>query len=193
MQKTRLGVFASGNGSNAVSLITYFSKHPRIEIGCVVCNRPDAPVVNRVKELGIQCVVIDNEQAKDAQFLVDLCNNEELDVIVLAGYLRQIPAKFIAHYTNKIINIHPSLLPKYGGAGMYGDHVHRAVLMNNESTSGITIHLVNEEYDEGRILAQFTQAIPDGMTLEQLKASIHKLERVYFPIVVEQTLLNGFL
>ena len=193
MQKTRLGIFASGNGTNAIGLITHFKNHPTIEVACVVSNRSDAPVVKRVEMLAVPCIVIDNEKANDAHYLISLCKREQLDLIVLAGYLRQIPAEFIVQYPDKIINIHPSLLPKYGGAGMFGDHVHRAVLLNNEPTSGITIHLVTEEYDKGRILAQFTQPIAEGTTIEQLKESIHLLEQIYFPLVIEKSILNGLL
>jgi phosphoribosylglycinamide formyltransferase-1 len=118
-----------------------------------------------------------------------MCAAHSVTHVILAGYLKLIPAAFISRYQHKIINIHPSLLPNYGGKGMYGDHVHKAVLENNELQSGITIHEVDEQFDEGRILAQFHCKIDPEETLDSLKAKIHNLEYSYFPVVIEKTLL----
>ena len=187
MQKTRLAIFASGAGSNAINLIRFFNEHPSIQVVEVVCNRPDAPVVQRVKDLNIPCCLITNEEAANGQFLSDRMSELKVDGIVLAGYLRQIPKELIQHYPNRIINLHPSLLPKYGGPGMYGDHVHRAVLANQEQKTGITFHFVNEEYDKGAILAQFELPIQKDTSLNELKQGIAELEQNYFPLVVERT------
>lgn len=187
MQKTRLAIFASGAGSNAVNLIRYFKDRPFIDVALVVCNRPNAPVVQRVKEQNAPCVLITNDEATDGQFLIDLMEKHHINGIVLAGYLRQIPKELIAHFTDRIINLHPSLLPKYGGPGMYGDRVHEAVLANQEQFTGITIHLVNEEYDKGAILEQVEFPIPVNMTLAELKSAIHGIEEEHFPLIVERT------
>ncbi len=187
MQKTRLAIFASGAGSNAVNLIRYFKDHPIIDVALVVCNRSNAPVVDRVKEVNVPCLLISNEETSDGQFLIDLMEKHHINGIVLAGYLRQIPKELIEHFTDRIINLHPSLLPKYGGPGMYGDRVHEAVLANQEQFTGITIHLVNEEYDKGAILEQVQFPIPENMTLAELKSAIHRIEQKHFPLIVERT------
>ena len=187
MQKTRLAIFASGAGSNAVNLITYFKDHPLVEVKLIVCNRPNAPVVQRVKEHNAPCVLITNDEATDGHSLIDLMEKHHINGIVLAGYLRQIPKELIAHFADRIINLHPSLLPKYGGPGMYGDRVHEAVLANHEQLTGITIHLVNEEYDKGAILEQVEFPIPKNMTLAELKSAIHCIEQEHFPLIVERT------
>jgi phosphoribosylglycinamide formyltransferase-1 len=187
MQKTRLAIFASGAGSNAVNLITYFKDHPFVEVKLIVCNRPNAPVVQRVKEYNAPCVLITNDEATDGHSLIDLMEKHHINGIVLAGYLRQIPKELIAHFADRIINLHPSLLPKYGGPGMYGDRVHEAVLANHEQLTGITIHLVNEEYDKGAILEQVEFPIPKNMTLAELKSAIHCIEQEHFPLIVERT------
>lgn len=187
MQKIRLAVFASGTGSNAVNLIHYFKQHASIEIGVIVCNRPEAPVLRQAQALHVDTRVITNENANDGNYLVELMKNSQIDGIVLAGYLRRIPRELIQHFPNRMINLHPSLLPKYGGAGMYGNRVHETVLANHEEKSGITIHFVNEEYDEGGIIAQFELPIHKGMTLEDLKTAIHALEQEQLPLIVERT------
>lgn len=187
MQKTRLAIFASGAGSNAVNLIRYFKDHSFIEVVMVVCNRSNAPVVQRVKEHNVPCVLITNDEANQGQFLVNLMEKNHVNGLVLAGYLRQIPKELIERFTDRIINLHPSLLPKYGGPGMYGDRVHEAVLANHEQLTGITIHLVNEEYDKGAILEQVEFTIPTNMSLAELKSAIHGIEQIHFPLIVERT------
>lgn len=191
MQKTRLAIFASGAGSNAINLIRFFNVHPSIQVVAVVCNRPDAPVVERVKGMNIPCYLITNAEAANGEFLSEWMSELKVDGIVLAGYLRQIPKELIQCYSDRIINLHPSLLPKYGGPGMYGDHVHEAVLANQEKKTGITFHFVNEEYDKGAILAQFELPIQKDMSLNELKQGIAKLEQQHFPLVVERTFKNA--
>jgi len=189
MEKKRLALFVSGTGSNAKNIITYFEKHEAIEVALVMTNKSDSPIIEFTLSKSINLVMCSNEQAMNADFLSTMCSAHSVTHVILAGYLKLIPADFIQRYSNRIINIHPSLLPNYGGKGMYGDHVHKAVLENKEALSGITIHEVNEHFDEGRFLAQFHCKIDPNETLDSLKAKIHYLEHSYFPVVIEKTLL----
>jgi len=191
MNKTRIAVFASGTGSNAINLIGYFDNHPSIEIGFVLSNKGDAAVLNSAKNLGITVIHHTNEEVSNGDFLVDLCQSHQIDWIMLAGYLRLIPGKLIEQFENKIINLHPSLLPKYGGKGMHGGHVHEAVIENKETETGITIHFVNEEFDKGRIIAQFRCSVNSNDTKATLAQKIHVLEQSYLPVVVEKTIINS--
>jgi phosphoribosylglycinamide formyltransferase-1 len=191
MNKTRIAVFASGTGSNAINLIRYFNNHPTIEIGFVLSNKSDAPVLNSAKDLGITVIHHTNDEVANGDFLVQLCQSHQINWIMLAGYLRLIPGQLIQQFENKIINLHPSLLPKHGGKGMHGGHVHEAVINNKEIESGITIHFVNEEFDKGRILAQFRCSINSNDTNASLAQKIHVLEQSYLPVVVEKTIINS--
>lgn len=191
MNKTSIGIFASGTGSNAINLINYFKNHTSIEIGFVLSNKSDAPVLNSAKALGIETIYRTNEEVANGNFLVKLCQTHGIDWIILAGYLRLIPLQLIHNYENKIINLHPSLLPKYGGKGMHGTHVHKAVIEAKETESGITVHFVNEEFDKGRIIAQFRCSIDDKDTVETLEKKIHVLEQSYLPVVIEKTIVNS--
>ena len=155
MTKIRVAIFASGTGSNAVNLIHFFKNHDSIEVAFVLSNKADAPVLASAQNLGIQTINCSNSEAGEVGFLTTVCRAEKIDWIILAGYLRLIPTDLIQAFPNKIINLHPALLPNYGGKGMHGRNVHTAVLANRETESGITIHLVNEEFDSGRIIAQF--------------------------------------
>jgi phosphoribosylglycinamide formyltransferase-1 len=189
MEKKRLALFVSGTGSNAKNIINYFEEKEAFEVVLVMTNKSDSPIIEFALSKSINLVMCSNEQANNADFLIAMCSAHTVTHVILAGYLKLIPAALIAKYPNRIINLHPALLPNYGGKGMYGDHVHRAVLENNESRSGITIHVVNEEYDEGRFLAQFFCKLSENETLETIRQKIHSLEYSYFPIVLEQTLL----
>jgi len=189
MEKKRLALFVSGTGSNAKNIITYFEKHEDIEVALVMTNKSDSPIIEYTLSKSINLVMCSNEQAMNADFLSTMCSAHSVTHVILAGYLKLIPADFIQRYSNCIINIHPSLLPNYGGKGMYGDYVHKAVLENKEEQSGITIHEVNEHFDEGRFLAQFHCKIDSNETLDSLKEKIHYLEHSYFPVVIEKTLL----
>lgn len=186
MKKQRLAIFASGNGSNAVRLLDYFQNHESIEVAVILTNNKNAGVLERVRKSGVKTLIIDNEQAKEGDILTKLMRSNNIDFVVLAGYLRKIPDSFISTYHDKIINIHPALLPKYGGKGMYGMHVHNAVKENGDKESGITIHLVNQNYDEGRILAQHkTDILPiDNPIVIQKKVQF--LEHKWLPIEVEK-------
>ncbi len=190
MKKFQLALFASGNGSNALNLIAHFRNHERIEIAFLLCNCSDAPVVSKSKEQGISTIVCTNTEAAEATYLRNLCESYSINFIVLAGYLRLIPADFVSSFPNKIVNIHPSLLPKYGGKGLYGNHVHQAVLDAKEKESGISIHFVNEHFDEGALIAQFYCKVDLTDTLDSLRTKIQLLELYYYPLVIEKVLMD---
>lgn len=189
MEKKRLALFVSGTGSNAKNIITYFEGNKAVEVVLVMTNKSDSPIIEFTLSKSINLVMCSNEQAMNADFLTTMCAAHSVTHVILAGYLKLIPATFIAKYPSKIINIHPAVLPNYGGKGMYGDNVHKAVLENKEAQSGITIHEVNEHFDEGRYIAQFYCKIDRNETLESLKRKIQYLEHSYFPIIIEKTLL----
>lgn len=189
--KHTLAIFASGTGSNAVNLIRYFENHSEIEIGVLVCNKENAPVVVKAKELGVETLIISNEEVENGLTLLQELDYRAVDWIVLAGFLRKLPVNLINGYQDHIINVHPALLPNFGGKGMYGNFVHAAVIEAREPKSGISIHLVNEEFDKGKILAQFEIAIVSSDTIESLAEKIHKLEHEYFPMIIEKTICNG--
>ena len=190
MMKFYLAIFASGTGSNAARLIDYFKGHPNLEVSFVLTNNSQALVVSKTVQRGIKLISCTNQELDQSNFLVDLCKNEKVDYIILAGFLRKIPVDFIRCFDKRIINVHPSLLPKFGGQGMYGLNVHTAVKESGETESGITIHYVSEHFDEGQRIAQFMTSIEKNDTVEQIQSKIHHLEQVYFPIIVEQEILN---
>ncbi|MBK9254665.1 MAG: phosphoribosylglycinamide formyltransferase [Saprospiraceae bacterium] len=181
-----IAIFASGSGTNAENLIKYFEDHPSIRVSLVVTNRPDAGVIIRAENLGVPVLVFTNAQMENATFLIDVLKEYDVSFIVLAGFLRKIPVDLIENFENRIINIHPSLLPKYGGKGMYGMKVHEAVVAAGEKETGITIHLVNEEYDRGKKLAAYTTLISPDMTAKDIAAAVHQLEYSHFPAIVEE-------
>lgn len=190
MQKKRIAIFASGTGSNAVNLIHFFKGDDQVEVAFVLSNKAEAKVLTSAKELGIDTLHFDNKQVADGDFLVNLCKKHRIDWIVLAGYLRLIPAELIQAFDRKMINLHPSLLPNYGGKGMHGRNVHEAVIANGEEKSGITIHFVNEEFDKGEIIAQFHCKLTSEDTVESLEGKIRYLEQTYLPTVVRGAILN---
>ena len=190
MNKTRLAIFASGTGSNAVSIMDYFQKHPAVEVACVLSNRKNAPVLEKAKERLIETIILSNDEAENASILLNFTNKLGIDYVILAGYLRLIPAEFILKFNRKIINIHPSLLPKYGGKGMFGDNVHRAVLHSGDKETGITIHYVDLAFDEGEIIDQFKCDLVYNETIESIRSKIKSLELAYFSSVIEQTILK---
>lgn len=190
MRKHRLAIFASGNGSNAVRLIDYFENHESIETPVVLTNNKNAGVIERLENTPVKTLIIDNKQADDGECLINLMRENEIDFIVLGGYLRKIPAALISIYQDKIINIHPALLPKYGGKGMYGIHVHQAVKEANEPETGITIHLVNQNYDEGRILAQHMTSLSQDDNAIDIQRKVQGLEHEWFPKEIEKYIDN---
>lgn len=181
-----IAILASGNGSNAENVIRYFRVNKAINVVLVITNNPQAGVVQRANKLNVPCKVINNTMMGDSIQLIALLENYKVDFIILAGFLKKIPDTVIQQYENKIINIHPSLLPKYGGKGMYGINVHKAVIKNLETISGITVHLVNENYDEGKILDQFKIDVKPGTDPEVLQREIQKLEKEHFPSSIER-------
>lgn len=190
MNKTKLAIFASGTGSNAIKLIEYFKGHPSIEVEMVLSNKIDAKIMTTASDMGIRTVFRDNHFVADGEQLSAFMEENGIEWIVLAGYLRLIPVELVEAYPGRIINLHPALLPDYGGKGMYGNNVHRAVLENKEKESGITVHLVNSKFDDGAILAQFRCPVTPDDNPETLYTKIQYLEHNYFPVVVEKTILN---
>ena len=179
----KIAVFASGSGTNAENLIRHFNyelKGQKAKVELVVCNKPEAYVLTRAGNLNVPTVV-----TKDTEEIIENLRQREIDLILLAGYLLKIPKELIDLYPDRIINLHPSLLPKYGGKGMYGERVHKAVLENKEKYSGITLHLVDEEMDHGKILFQSSFALSDDETLESLEAKIHIREQADYPRIAE--------
>jgi len=182
-------IFASGEGTNAENLMTYFKNDPRIKIKLVITNRDDAGVVKRAEDHKKTVQIISKEALNNyTDQIIEFLNAEKIDLIILAGFLIMIPEKLVKAFPHKIINIHPSLLPKYGGKGMYGSNVHKAVIENKESESGITIHFVNEEYDKGEVILQAKCAVNSNETPETLAKKIHQLEYDHFPKAIEKLL-----
>ncbi len=184
---TRIAIFASGSGTNAENIIKFFQNSDSIRVSKVYCNKKDAGVFERCRNLNVPCIWFSREAFYDSsRVLHDV--QLHADFIVLAGFLWRIPEDFIQAFPNKMVNIHPALLPNYGGKGMYGMNVHRAVKENKESESGITIHFVNEHYDEGGIIFQAKTAIEPNDSPEDIAQKIHKLEYEHFPRIIEETI-----
>jgi len=190
-----IAIFASGSGSNAEEIIKHFKDNPYIKVCCVLSNKKDAYVHQRAKNYNIPSYSFDNSEIADNESKVfEILTEFEINYIVLAGYLKLIPDWIIEMYPNRILNIHPALLPKFGGKGMYGINVHKAVIAKGEKESGITIHLVNSEYDKGKILFQDKCPVLPDDTPESLAMKIHSLEHRNYPKLIESfILLNDFL
>lgn len=186
--KKRIAIFASGSGSNAQKIMEHFKKHNDAEVAIVLSNNPDAFVLQRADNFEIPTHIFNRREFYDTDAVVNLLRNLQVDIIVLAGFLWLIPENLLKAFPNKIINIHPALLPKYGGKGMYGDKVHQSVLNNKEDESGITIHFVNEHFDEGEIIHQSRFKIDKGDDLKMIKFKGQQLEHLHYPKVVEQLL-----
>lgn len=181
----KLAIFASGRGSNAQKLVEYFWEHPFIVPVLVVTNNKTSGVLHITKKYDIRKLIIVKEDFCDNKCILNILQEEQVDLIILAGFLWKIPEFILRNYQDRIINIHPSLLPKYGGKGMYGENVHRAVLQSGDTISGITIHLVNEEYDQGKILFQKECPVYNDDTPQTLAERIRQLEHQYFAKVIE--------
>ena len=186
----KLAIFASGKGSNAANIIRYFNDHPSVSVGLIICNNANAGVVEIAKKNGVPVLIITQQSLGDSKECLAALKKAGIDYLVLAGFLWKLPQHIIDAFPNKILNIHPALLPRYGGKGMYGQHVHEAVIAAKESQSGITIHVVDEHYDNGDIVFQATCPIDAAETPESLAAKIHALEQQHFPKVIEQYLQN---
>lgn len=188
--RLRLAVFASGEGSNAENIIRHCREaDPRAEVALVVCNRAGAGVIRRAEALGVECALISRDDLQNPVRMGELLDARGIDAIVLAGFLLMIPPFLIHRYPGRIINIHPSLLPRHGGKGMYGRHVHEAVIAAGDTVSGITVHLVSEACDEGHILFQASVAVEPGDTAADVERKIHALEAAHYPRVIIETLL----
>ena len=183
-KSTRVAIFASGAGSNAQKIIDYFAGDNKINISLIVCNKPNAGVLKIAASHNIPVVLLEKELFFKGDACVRTLKENNIHLVVLAGFLWKIPFPLIAAYPNKIINIHPALLPKYGGKGMYGHHVHQAVIANGEKESGITIHYVNEHFDEGEQIFQATCPVMPDDTPETLADRIHQLEHAHFAPII---------
>lgn len=188
MKTKRIVLFASGSGSNVENIVNYFSDKSTITVTAVLTNKRDAKVIDRCNRLNISVFFFNKHAFFKSDCVLNLVRSLSPDLIVLAGFLLKIPGDLIEAFPNKIINIHPALLPKYGGKGMYGMNIHKAVKENRESETGITIHCVNANYDEGAIIHQVKTSISGNDTIEEIAAKVHQLEYEHFPKVIEELL-----
>ncbi len=179
---------ASGEGTNAMNLVSFFKKTGSAQVAMILTNNPKAGIIQKAGLAGIPCEVVGKDCYTDGESLNRLLHGLGATLVVLAGYLKQIPLRVVEEFKNRIVNIHPSLLPKFGGAGMYGTHVHEAVLAAGETESGITVHLVDEKYDQGPILLQKKIDIQPGWNAKLLQEEVHKLEYQYFPPAIQDYL-----
>ncbi len=184
----KIAIFASGSGTNAQNIIEYFQGHQTIMVALVLSNRKDAYVLTRASTLGVPTFTFTREEFNETDVVMEKLEDAQIDFVVLAGFLWLIPKNILHRYAGRMINIHPALLPRYGGKGMYGRHVHEAVINSGDAESGISIHYVNEKYDEGEIIFQARCPVLKEDTPETLAERVHQLEYEHFPKVVEQCL-----
>ncbi|MBN2776601.1 MAG: phosphoribosylglycinamide formyltransferase [Bacteroidales bacterium] len=185
-----LALFASGSGTNVENIIHYFNDYSTINVCCILCNNSNAGVIERANRLGVDILVFNRANFYDSDIVIDYLRHKNVDLIVLAGFLWLIPEKIIVSYNNKIINIHPALLPKYGGKGMYGNAVHKAVFENKDEYTGITIHYVNKDYDKGDIIFQESIKIDAEDSPDSIADKVHKLEYTYYPTIIKKIAVN---
>ena len=186
--KIAIAIFASGKGTNADNIISYFEKIQNCKVSLVVTDKEDAGVLSIAERHQVDSITVNKEERKDYQHCMRELEKRDIQYIVLAGYLKKIPEALIKQFPNKIINIHPALLPSYGGKGMYGKHVHEAVIANHEKQSGITIHFVDEHYDNGDIIFQAACEVSPEDTPESLASKVHELEYAHFPRVIHEAI-----
>jgi phosphoribosylglycinamide formyltransferase-1 len=186
--KKRIAIFASGSGSNAQKIMEHFKRSAEAEVVLILTNNPQAYVLQRADNFEIPSHVFTRQEFYETDDVIRMLKNLQVDLIVLAGFLWLVPKSLLTAFPNKIINLHPALLPKFGGKGMYGDNVHKAVLAAGEEESGITIHFTNDEFDEGEIIHQSKFKIESGDNLEMIKFKGQQLEHQYFPKVIENLL-----
>jgi len=191
MNVKKIAIFASGSGTNAENIIIYFKDRAYAEVVLVLSNKPEAPVLQRAEKHNVASVVFDRTAFYETDEIIELLRANDIHFVVLAGFLWLVPQNILRNYPDRIINIHPALLPKYGGKGMYGRRVHEAVIENGEKESGISIHYVNEEYDKGDILFQATCRVLSSDTPESLAARVHELEYKHFPEVIDRLILEN--
>lgn len=184
----RIAIFASGSGSNAQRIMEHFKRNKEMEVALVLCNKPDAYVLQRADNFEVPTHVFTKEELYHTNSIDNLLKNLEIDLIVLAGFMWLIPERLITNYQKRIINIHPALLPKFGGEGMYGRKVHEAVLNSGETETGISIHYVNENFDEGEIIYQSRCIIDKNDDAEKLAYKVHQLEHQHYPKIIEDLL-----
>ncbi len=185
-----IAILASGSGTNAENIIRYFREKGSAQVSLVLANRQKAFVLERAKKLEVPSACFGKADWESGEPVLALLREYKIDFVVLAGFLAKIPDNMLAAYPQRMVNIHPSLLPKFGGKGMYGDRVHEAVIASGETESGITIHYTNERYDEGTIIAQYRCPVLPGDTPDTLAPRIHKLEYEYYPKVIEKLVVN---
>ena len=186
----RIAIFASGSGSNAEAIARHFAGRADVQITLILTNNPEAGVIQRARRLHIPVVVFDKKSFYETDRILELLVNQKIDLIVLAGFMMLIPEKLTRAFSEKMVNIHPALLPKYGGKGMYGHFVHEAVVAAGERQSGITIHFVNEVYDEGKIIFQTTCDLEASDTPEDVARKVQLLEHEHYPAVLDKLLSN---
>jgi len=190
-EKSRIAVFASGAGSNAEEIFKYFRSHPTIEVVLLLCNNPDAHVLERAKKWSVPSRVFSRREFSESDVVLGWLHEKRTTHIVLAGFLWLIPGYLLNEFQDRIVNIHPALLPKYGGKGMYGSKVHESVKLAHETETGITIHLVNEKYDDGRVLFQAKCAVDPADTPQTIAEKVHALEHDSYPTVIEKWILSS--
>ncbi|MCX7696382.1 MAG: phosphoribosylglycinamide formyltransferase [Bacteroidales bacterium] len=190
MKQALISIWASGNGSNAENIVRFFQNHPYIKVDNILTNKIDAGVIIKAKNLGIPCFYFPSKDFTNGEKILTFLQKNKVSHIVLAGFLIRVPESIIQKFRNKIINIHPALLPKYGGKGMYGRYVHEAVIKDKQTKSGITIHLVDEEYDHGKIVFQYEIDLDENESPESLEHKIHSLEYQFYPVVIEKWIMG---
>lgn len=184
---TRLAILGSGNGTNAQQISEYFAGREDVQVCCIIYNKRDAYIAERARRLGIECRYFGRADFYENGAVLEYLRQKQADWIILAGFLWLVPQPILQAWPGRVINIHPALLPKYGGKGMYGHHVHEAVVANHEKESGITIHIVDEHYDRGTTLFQARCSVTPDDTPDTLAAKIHLLEKEHFPRVIDET------
>ena len=189
----RISIFASGSGTNAQKIMEKFQDHPTISVRLVLSNNPDAYILSRARQFHIPTLTFSRPELYQSNHIMDILSVQGIDYIVLAGFLWLFPAYILKAYPNRIVNIHPALLPNYGGKGMYGRRVHEAVIAAGEKESGISIHYVNEKYDDGEIIFQAKCPVESGDTPETLAARILELEHEHYPEVIEKVVLDNWM
>lgn len=188
----RVAIFVSGNGTNCENIIRYFAQSTTIQISLVLSNKSDAYALTRAKRLGVPTIIVPKKDFNDASILLPILQSNDIDFIILAGFLLMIPNFLIAAFPKRMINIHPALLPKFGGKGKYGHHVHEAVKAAGETETGFTVHWVSDVCDGGEIIAQYRTPLDSTDTVEDIAEKEHQLEMKYFPSVIEKVITETF-
>lgn len=186
MHNVNIAIFASGSGTNAENIISYFSGDPSVQVKLVLTNREDAYVLKRAQKLEVPGIIFSASELREGSKVDEILADNKIDYIILAGFLLKVPDSIVSKFRGRIINVHPALLPKFGGKGMYGHKVHQAVIDSLEKESGITIHLVDEVYDNGETLFQAKCKLEPDESAETLAAKIHQLEKEHFPKVIDE-------